>query len=141
MPRRSAASLHFPAFTRVERLTPPPDLSPDERALFVNIVATNPADHFRPSDAPLLCSYVRAVLLERKAAENLAAQGYVTVDNKASAWVAIQMQASKTLLQCARALKLSPTSRRPSASRAGKGVTMNYYDRMRLEDPDAADAE
>ena len=72
MPRRSAASLHFPAVTRVERLQAPPDLSQDERALFVGIVATNPADHFRASDLPLLCSYVRAILLEREAAAHLA---------------------------------------------------------------------
>jgi phage terminase small subunit len=133
MPRRSAASHFHQAFTRVDRLCPPPDLSPDERALFVRVVSATPADHFKPSDAPLLCSYVRAVLLERKAAENLAAQDYVTIDNKPSAWFTIQMQASKTLLQCARALKLTPTARRPSASRAGKPQLTSYYDQMRLE--------
>jgi phage terminase small subunit len=133
MPRQSAASLHFPSFIRTERLSPPIDLSPDERALFVSIVATNPADHFRPSDAPLLCSYVRAILLEREAAENLATQGHVTVDNKPSAWHAILAQATKSMLQLARALKLTPTARRPSASRAGKPQQTSYYDQMRLQ--------
>lgn len=139
MPRRSAASLPFP-IVRTERLSPPADLNDDERALFVGIVAANPADHFRPSDAPLLCSYVRAILLERLAAEQLA-QGVVTYDNKPSAWLGVAAHASKQMLSLARALKLTPTARRPSASRAGKPVTMNYYDRMRIEDSDEADAE
>ncbi len=142
MPRRSAASLHFPAFTRVERLTPPPELSPDERALFIDIVSATPADHFRPSDAPLLVAYCRAILLEREAAERLATRGYVTIDNRPSAWLAVMAQANKSMLSLARALKLTPTARRPSALRAGKPVTMNYYDRMRLEESgDEADAE
>jgi hypothetical protein len=74
MPRRSAASMHFPTITRMERLAPPPELNPDERTVFLNVVATNPADHFRPSDAVLLCVHVRAVLAEREAAEQLVAQ-------------------------------------------------------------------
>jgi phage terminase small subunit len=139
MPRQSAASLHFPTLSRVDRLSPPPDLSPDERALFVSIVSANAADHFRPSDAALLIAYCRQILLERAAARHLATQGIVSVDNKPNAWVAIQMQASEAMLQLSRALKLTPTARRPSASRAGKGVTMNYYDRMRLESSDEAD--
>ena len=134
MPRRSAASLHFPAFTRVERLTPPPELSPDERALFIDIVSATPADHFRASDLPLICSYARAILLEREAAAHLAAQGHVSIDNKPSAWLGIQTQACKTMLSLARALKLTPTARRPSQSRAGKPQPpTSYYDRMRLE--------
>jgi phage terminase small subunit len=109
-------------------------LSGDARALFISLVSTNPADHFRPSDAPLLIAYVRAILLEREAAEHLATQGHVTVDNRPSAWVGIQTAASKTMLSLARALKLTPTARRPSASRAGKPVTTSYYDQMQLQE-------
>jgi phage terminase small subunit len=145
MPRQSAASLHFSGVTRTERLQPPADLQPSERMIFLDIVNACKADHFRPSDAPLLCSYVRAILLEREAAEHLATQGIVSVDNKPSAWLAVLAQANKSMLSLARALKLTPTARRPSASRAGKPVTMNYYDRMRLEESGdgdgAADAE
>jgi phage terminase small subunit len=134
MPRQSAASLHFSSSViRTERLSPPSDLSPDERAIFISLVSTNAADHFRPSDAPLLCSYVRAILLEREAAEHLATQGHVTFDNKPSAWLAIMAQANKSMLSLARALKLTPTARRPSASRAGKPQQTSYYDQMRLQ--------
>jgi hypothetical protein len=140
MPRQSAASLHVHGFSRVARLSPPPDLTPDERAVFVDLVAHNPADHFRPTDAPLLIAYIRAILLEREAAQHLA-HGVVTVDNRPSAWVAIQMQAQKSMLQLARALKLTPTARRPSATRAGKPQQLSYYDQMQLEQSNGADRD
>jgi hypothetical protein len=129
MPRRSAASMHFPGVVRTERLSPPADLSPDERDIFVNVVSTNPADHFRPSDALLLSAYARAIMRERVAAEHLA-QGVVSIDNKPSAWVAVQGQALKQVLSLARMLRLSPLARRPSQSRQGKPQQMSYYDIM-----------
>jgi hypothetical protein len=49
------------------------------------------------------------------------------------------MAASKAMLQLARALKLTPTARRPSASRAGKPQQLSYYEQMRLEQSDGAD--
>jgi phage terminase small subunit len=119
MPRPSAASLHFPSIIRTERLAPPAELSPDERQIFVDIVSTVAADHFRPSDSPLLVAYCRAILLEREAAEHLATHGRVSLDNKPSAWLAIQAQATKSMLSLSRALKLSPMARRPYQIRPG----------------------
>jgi phage terminase small subunit len=133
MPRHSAASLHFPAFTRVERLTPPVELSESERAIFLDIVGTVAADHFRPSDSVLLSAYVRAVVREREAAEHLATQGVVSIDNKLSSWVTVQAQALKQVMSLARMLRLTPLARRSNPSRPGKPVVMNYYDKMRLE--------
>ena len=75
MPRRSSASLGFPAFTRMERLIPPPELSQDERQIFVDIISTNQADHFRAADSPLLVAYCRAILIDREAK----VQGYSTI--------------------------------------------------------------
>jgi phage terminase small subunit len=138
MPRRSAASLHFPNLSRVDRLSPPLDLSQDERTVFLDVIATTPADHFHPSDAPLLATYCRQILLEREAASHLATGGHV-IDGKPNAWVAIQLQASKAMLQLARALKLTPTARRPTASSRAKPQQLSYYERMRLEQSDAAD--
>jgi hypothetical protein len=90
MPRKSAASLHFPDIVRTERLSPPADLNASEREVFLNVVATTAADHFRPSDLPLLSAYARAVVREREASEHLATQGVVSIDNKLSAWAAVQ---------------------------------------------------
>jgi phage terminase small subunit len=133
MPRKSAASLHLPGIVRTERLTAPADLSPDERAVFVGIVATVAADHFRPSDSLLLSAYCRAVVREREAAEHLATQGVVSIDNKLSAWATVQAQALKQMLSLARMLKLTPLARRSNPSRPGKPQQLSYYDKMRLE--------
>jgi phage terminase small subunit len=135
MPRRSAASLHFPSIVRTERLPAPADLSESERAIFVGIVSTIPADHFRPSDSVLLSAYCRAVVRECEAAEHLA-QGVVSIDNKPSAWVAIHALALKQMMALARTLKLTPLSRRPSATRQGRPQPMSYYDQMRLMESD-----
>jgi phage terminase small subunit len=132
MPRHSAASLHFPAFTRVERLTPPVELSESERAIFLDIVGTVAADHFRPSDLVLLSAYCRAIVREREASEHLA-QGVVSIDNKLSSWVIVQASALKQMLSLARMLKLTPLARRSNPSRPGKQQPMSYYDRMALE--------
>ena len=137
MPRKSAASLAFPSLIRTERLSPPPDLSADERTVFLNVVATTAADHFRPPDAPLLVAYCRQVLLEREAASHLATEGHV-IDGKPNAWVGIQLQAAKTLLQLARALKLTPTARRPTASSRAKPQRLSIYEQMDLEHGDGA---
>jgi len=135
MPRHSAASLHFPAFTRVERLTPPVELSESERAIFLDIVGTVAADHFRPSDLPLLSAYVRAIVREREASEQLA-QGVVSIDNKLSSWVTVQAQALKQMMSLARMLKLTPLARRSNPSRPGKPQRLSYYDTMALQQED-----
>ena len=133
MPRKSAAaSLHFPNLTRIDRLSPPPDLTKDERTVFLDVVAACQADHFHVSDTPLLVNYCRQILLEREAASHLAAQGHV-IDGKPNAWVAIQQHASKALLQLSRALKLTPTARRPTASSRTRPQGLSYYERLALE--------
>lgn len=143
MPRKSAASLHFQDIVRTERLRPPADLDASERQIFLDIVGTTAADHFRPSDSLLLSAYCRAVVREREASEQLA-QGVVSIDNKLSSWVAVQAQALKQVLSLARLLKLTPLARRSNPSRPGKPQQQqqSYYERMRLEQVDGeADAE
>jgi phage terminase small subunit len=134
MPRKSAAALRFPDIVRTERLSPHADLNDVERAVFVGIVSTTAADHFRPSDGLLLSAYCRAVVREREASEHLATQGVVSVDNKLSSWVTVQTQALKQMMSLARMLKLTPLARRSNPSRPGKPQPpMSYYDQMALE--------
>jgi phage terminase small subunit len=136
MPRKSAAaSLHFPNLTRIDRLSPPPDLTKDERTVFVDVIAACQAAHFHASDRPLLIVYCRQILLEREAASHLAKQGHV-IDGKPNPWAAIHQQASKALLQLSRALKLTPTARKPTASSRAKPQQLSYYERARLENSD-----
>jgi phage terminase small subunit len=95
-------------------------------------LASFAADHFRPSDLPLLSAYARAIVREREASEHLA-QGVVSIDNKLSSWVTVQAQALKQMMSLARMLKLTPLARRSNPSRPGKPQQLSYYDQMRLE--------
>ncbi len=66
MPRQSAVAAAFSVkgSTRAH-LTPPSDLTEPERAAFINLVLGAKADHFVPSDLPLLSAYARAIVQER----------------------------------------------------------------------------
>src|SRR5437762_236656 len=94
MPRKSAAALALGPLSvdgRPKRLNPPPTLSAQERALFVDLVSTNTPEHFRPSDLPLLCRYVEAAVLAEQAAQELR-QGAV-VSGKANPWLIVSEKA------------------------------------------------
>jgi len=79
MPRKAAADFTT-GTTAVERLRPPPDLAAGspERALFVDIVASCEVGHFRESDLPVLCIFVRACVMAETAAGELSAGGCVS---------------------------------------------------------------
>jgi hypothetical protein len=128
MPRRSAASLAFPSVTGAPpRLLPPADLAPDERQVFCDLVATSKPDAFRASDLPLLSAYTRAIALERRSAEELAAG-----DDKALArWE----KATKAMVALSMRLRLSPQSRQAhNPTRPGSRVErpLSYYERHAL---------
>ena len=79
------------------RLSPPAGLSAKERTLFNNIVAAVDPSHFRPSDIPLLYSYVQAILMTHRLARA----------NKIDDWV----KASRVALALATKLRVTPKSR------------------------------
>jgi hypothetical protein len=85
------------------RLKPPPSLSPAERIVFIDLVEAVDPKHFRPSDLPLLCAYVHAVVLEASAAKKLA-KG----DSRA---LATWEKASRAMVALAAKLRLCPQSR------------------------------
>ena len=120
-------------------MRPPPDLTPDEKQLFIDIVADHKPEHFKPTDAALLVVYVRACLAAREAAEHLETEGK---GGKPSPWLSVLAQASKTMLTFARSLRLGPLARAPSrASRPDKPRRpLSVYERMALEFDDDNDA-
>jgi hypothetical protein len=80
------------------KLTAPPSLNADERALFGELVDACDASHFRESDLPLLISYIQATLISRGAAHD---------PDRIALWKkATRMQAT-----LATRLRLSPQSR------------------------------
>ena len=67
--RKSANLLAFPAIEVPRSLPEPPrSLTKSERALFIELAAN--AEHLRPTDAPLLASYVQATLMSRRSARD-----------------------------------------------------------------------
>jgi hypothetical protein len=129
MPRRSAASFAIPSVTGAPpRLCSPTDLTPDERQIFIDLVASAKAEHFRASDLPLLSAYCRAIALERRSAQELAAG-----DDKALArWE----KATKAMVALSMRLLLSPQSRAPNNPNRPSRLepSLSYYDRMELEE-------
>jgi hypothetical protein len=74
--RRSADELATPNVDgEPPRLDPPPNLTTDERSLFVEIVEACSPKHFVPSDLPLLVSFIQSTLLSRQAIKNAAKDG------------------------------------------------------------------
>ena len=129
MPRRSAASFAIPSVTGAPvRLSSPADLTAPERAIFLDLVAASKPDAFRASDLPLLCAYCRAIALEVRSAQELAAG-----DDKALVrWE----KATKAMVALSMRLRLSPQSRQPNnPSRPSRPEpATSYYDRMALEE-------
>jgi hypothetical protein len=126
MPRRSAASFAIPNVTGLEpRLSPPPDLTPDERQVFCDLVGSAKAEHFRVGDLPLLSAYCRAIALERRSA-------IAAGDDKALArWNG----ATKAMVALSMRLRLSPQSRQPNnPSRPGGKPErpLSYYEQQAL---------
>src|SRR5262245_66261529 len=70
MPRKSRAELAIvPIRAHHRRISPPAGMSPEETALFKEIVEAAPAMHFTQSDGTLLRAYVQGCLLLEKAFE------------------------------------------------------------------------
>jgi hypothetical protein len=129
MPRQSSAARHFKVHSSADRLRPPPELTAVEKRLFIDLVATNKPEHFRPSDLPLLVAYVHACALEAALARQITRDGDVL-----PRWE----RATKVMASLSLRLRLSPQSRTPThtaprPSSNGRVQPANYYETMRLQ--------
>ena len=114
-------------------LRPPDTLTDAQRRCFVDLVASLPAFHFKPSDLALLCRYAEAAAAaERAAFEMEQPGGMVTDDGKVSPWFHVHQQATKTLNALALRLRLGPQSRALKQSKR-EPAPVSVYDRMRLD--------
>jgi phage terminase small subunit len=131
MPRKSAAASAITAqSSSATRLRPPASLSQSERKIFADLVGACAADHFRPSDLPLLSCYVAAVDLAERAAKEL--RKHPVLDGKVSAWITVQEKAVRTIVALSLRLRLSPQARHPNALRKSSvpSGSASYYERM-----------
>ena len=106
MPRRSAASFEVVAVDgKPDRLSPPPHLNKAERTLFSEIVGAVDPRHFIEGDLPLLCSYVTATLIARKASRD---------ESKINVWE------KATRMQATLATRLRLSSAKQTRSKNGR---------------------
>jgi hypothetical protein len=126
-PRQAAASAGVPTSTS-GRLRPPDDLTGPERALFVDLVASVAGSHFRQSDLPVLCIFVRACVMEQTASGELSASGCVSSDGKVSPWASILKDAQRAVSVYSRLLRLNPVARQS----AQPEEPISYYEKMSL---------
>jgi phage terminase small subunit len=134
--RRSADAKAIDTVVNVDgtpsRLEPPPSLSAAERVVFANIVAFCDADHFRMTDAPLLCRYAEAVVLAEKAAQELRRHGAVMKNGRVSGWITVQEKSVRALVSLSMRLRLSPQARLDAKKLARQGGPRpSVYDLMR----------
>jgi phage terminase small subunit len=94
----------------VSRVRPRADAPADVQAVIKDLVGSLDPKHFHRSDWPLLESYARAILTERKAFRMLEEQGEI-IDGRASAWLVVAEKAGRQLVALSARLRLCPQSR------------------------------
>lgn len=95
-------------------------------AEFLRIVTAERADHFKPSDMPLLVQYAEAAALAERAVRELQRD-----DAKAS-WLTRWEKACRTLTALSARLRICPQSRQPNNPKRPEPTS--YYEQMALED-------
>jgi phage terminase small subunit len=111
------------------RLRPPDDLSPEAKAVFLDVVVNSNPEHFQPADMPLLCVYVDAVAQARACAKLIREGGGTDLTIKA------QRNALSAVFQLSMRLRVSPQARqvRKSIGSNTRAPSVSYYDRLQLE--------
>jgi phage terminase small subunit len=107
---------------RPEPLPLPGGLSPDAAQVWRAITESLPAEHFRPSDVPLLASYCETTATANRAAQEIAANGAV-VAGKASPWLVVQEKAIRAQATLALRLRLCPSARQDPKSAGRERVS------------------
>jgi hypothetical protein len=124
------------------RLRPPARLKGRARAIFVHVVSTASATHFKSLDQELLERYSEAQALAEMAAGKLFGDGGdagpVDATGKLSAWFQVHTVASRTANSLASRLRLTVSARSPKTVKT-EPSQQSYYDVMQLTEGDDAD--
>jgi phage terminase small subunit len=111
VPRRSSAYLAVVRPTGgFSRLRPPAELGKDEAEVWRHIVLSWDQKHFQQSNTPLLTRYVQNVVLGRRAAAALAAEGSV-IGSRPSLWLVVAEKVDRALVALSMRLRISPQAR------------------------------
>jgi P27 family predicted phage terminase small subunit len=139
MPRKSAAALATTVIRPTggfNRLKPPSDLGADEHEVWRDIVASCRPNHFERCDVPLLVRYCENVVLGRKAAAALAADGPV-VHGRVNPMLTVAEKVDRALVALSMRLRISPQARLRRETTGGqKGPGPSAYELMKDLDDD-----
>jgi phage terminase small subunit len=118
-----------PGLAGRSRLRPPADLSPEAKAVFIDVVVNSYPEHFQAADLPLLVVYAEAVVQARDCAKAVR-EGRCT-----DMIVKAQRNAVSAVFQLSMRLRVSPQARQPNVSRGSntRAPLTSYYDRMEME--------
>jgi hypothetical protein len=136
LPCKSASALAVRSIGGQSTAPRPRDDAPVAvRRIFLELVAAEPADHFRPGDAPLVEQHAQAILLARQAYDKLATEGPV-IDAKASPWLVVLEKAHRSSVALSGRLSLAPQARMDAraAGRKADGRRLSAYDLMRMNE-------
>jgi phage terminase small subunit len=133
--RRSAAdrAVIRPAGGFNRRLRPPADLGEAEQSAWRQIILCCDENHFQASDAPLLVRYVQNVVLARRAADALTAEGAV-IGGRPNPWLTVAEKADRALVALSMRLRISPQARMRRETTVPKGPPASIYELMRQAD-------
>ena len=98
-----------------------------------HIVLSCDQKHFQQSDSPLLVRYCQNVILVRRAAATLAAEGPV-IGGRPSPWLVVAEKCDRALVALSMRLRVSPQARMRREGTAPKGPPASVYAMMREED-------
>lgn len=123
--RKSEAELKVVQVNDADRRDPPPSLTEDEAAIWKSIMASLPADWFRPSDWPILAAYSQTAVQYEKATTEMADEPLTLKDMNGRVYkhplLAIQHTAALRLASLAVKLRLCPSSRMRQDATGAKG--------------------
>ncbi|MDZ4778262.1 MAG: phage terminase small subunit P27 family [Alphaproteobacteria bacterium] len=115
MPRRSDASLSVVVVNAPQRQAPPLSLSEAEAGIWESIMASLPADWFRPSDWPILAAYCQTAVQYEEATTQMREQPLTLMGERRRIYkhplLAIQHTTTLRLALLASKLRLCPSSR------------------------------
>jgi hypothetical protein len=141
MPRKAASALAVVPTDSGKsrpRLAPSVGAPEDVRAIFTEILASAPADHFKVGDAPLVEAYAQAISLARQSALEISTNGPV-IGGRPSPWIHCQEKAHRAIAALSMRLRLSPQHRADSrsAGRKADGPPKSIYQILAETEDDA----
>jgi hypothetical protein len=135
MPRKSKAAIEIeqfltPSVERLSCIAPPDDIPVNVRELMNDLIASQPASHWRSGDEYLVEQHAQSILAAREAHAHLQAEGYV-LDGKPNPWINIWEKSTRASVALAAKLRLAPQQRHDAKHAAREADYDQFGNRAR----------